>query len=273
MIRTWHRVVSGLRLLLVHLLLGAGVASAAECPAATPLRFEIAGTISRSELGFTQGLEFRDGKLYESTGRVDGTTRVNTIDAAGQVTRLVELGTRVFGEGLTILNDEIVQLTWQDHAVYVYDLGGKPLRQMTNPREGWGLTNDGKQLIFSDGEDAIYFADPKTFAITRTTRIKSTGTEKILGLNELELVNDKLYGNLFTTRLIVRLDPASGCIEAVADLSVLWNAMPQDERQRIGNPDYVLNGIAYDRKTELFYLTGKRWKTIFFGRFAAGQGR
>jgi len=246
-------------------------ASAAECADAAPLRFESTGKISRSELGFTQGLEIRDGKLYESTGSIDGTSGVNVISLSGQVMRLVELGTKVFGEGLTILNDEIVQLTWQDHAVFVYDLAGNLLRRMTNPREGWGLANDGKQLIFSDGGPAIYFADPKTFAITRTVAIKSSRGEQIVGLNELELVGGKLYGNIFTTRLIVRLDPASGCIEAAADLSVLWNAMSDEERRRIDNGEYVLNGIAYDQKADLFYLTGKRWKTIFLGRFIGAR--
>jgi glutamine cyclotransferase len=234
-----------------------------------PLRFEIVGKIARKELGFTQGLEFRDGQLYESTGAVDGTTRLNVIGLDGSVRTVAELGTAMFGEGLTILNGEIIQLTWQNHLVFAYDLNGTRLRQMRNPREGWGLTNDGRQLIFSDGEQAIYFADPKTFAITKTLPLRGKGIERLVGLNELELVNGKLYGNIFTTRHIVRLDPASGCLEAVAEMSALWAAMTEDERKHLASsPQYVLNGIAFDAKSGLFYLTGKRWKSIFVGRFS-----
>jgi glutamine cyclotransferase len=246
----------------------AAQAAAPDCPETMPLSFQLTGKITRSELGFTQGLEFHDGKLYESTGKIDGTTRINTIGLEGKVTTLTDLGTSVFGEGLTILGNEMVQLTWQEHKVFVYDLAGKRLRQMTNPREGWGLTNDGKSLIFSDGQQAIYFADPKTFAITKTVPLKARHLDRILGLNELELVHGQLYGNIFTTPYIVRLDPASGCIDGVSDLGGLWNAMDEAEKKHIASsPQYVLNGIAYDAGHDLFYLTGKRWNSIFTGHF------
>ena len=258
-------------------LLGAGLALLAQCSPAEPsakacrdpatLRFNIAGKITRSEIGFTQGLEVHDGALYESTGRFGGTTRLNVISFDGTVKRLADLGTSVFGEGLTILKDEMFQLTWQDHQVFVYDLAGQLKREMRNPREGWGLTNDGTNLIFGDGGPSFFYADPRTFGIHKSVRIRTTLPRVIEGLNELELVNGKLFGNIFTTRNIVRLDPASGCIDGVADLSVLWQAMSPDERASIETPDSVLNGIAYDAKTGLFYLTGKLWKTIFTGRF------
>jgi glutaminyl-peptide cyclotransferase len=242
-------------------------ARAQSCDEPVPMRFELTGKIVRSQIAFTQGLEFHDGQLYESTGRVGGTTQLNTISLDGQVKTLYDRGTAVFGEGLTILNDEITQLTWQDHDVFVYDLAGKPKRRMRNPREGWGLTNDGTRLIFSDGGDSIYYTDPKTFGIGKIVRLKTSQPGPVLGLNELEWVKGKIYGNIFTTRAIVRLDPYSGCIEAVSDLAPLWTAMSADERSYVEGPDNVLNGIAYDSKSELFYLTGKRWKTIFSGRF------
>jgi glutamine cyclotransferase len=183
------------------------------------------------------------------------------------VTRLADIGTSVFGEGLTILKDEVFQLTWQEHRVFAYDLAGKLKREMRNPRDGWGLTNDGTNLIFSDGGPSFYYADPRTFVIRKSVPIRSNRPRDIEGLNELELVDGKLFGNIFTTRTIVRLDPASGCVEGVADLSVLWQAMSPEERDEIDTPDSVLNGIAYDPKTGLFFLTGKLWKTIFTGRF------
>jgi glutamine cyclotransferase len=251
---------------------GPDTLSAQTCREPTPLRFEIASKIERSELGFTQGLEVRDGQLYESTGRIAGTTRINVISFDGQVRTLTDLGTTVFGEGLTILNDQIYQLTWQDHQVFVYDLAAKRQRAMRNPREGWGLTNDGTSLIFSDGGPSFYYVDPQTFAVRRTVKVRSTRPGDIPGLNELELVRGRLYGNIFTTWSIVRIDPANGCIDAVADMRGLRDRMSADEKALIDTDsgNYVLNGIAHDNATGTFYVTGKRWKSIFSGRFTEG---
>jgi len=251
---------------------GPDTLNAQTCREPAPLRFEIASKIERSELGFTQGLEVRDGQLYESTGRIAGTTRINVISFDGQVRTLTDLGTTVFGEGLTILNDHIYQLTWQDHQVFVYDLAAKRQRAMRNPREGWGLTNDGSSLIFSDGGPSFYYVDPQTFAVRRTVKVRSTRPGDIPGLNELELVRGRLYGNIFTTWSIVRIDPASGCIDAVADMRGLRDRMSADEKALIDTDsgNYVLNGIAHDNATGTFYVTGKRWKSIFSGRFVEG---
>ena len=251
---------------------GPDALNAQTCREPAPLRFEIASKIERSELGFTQGLEVRDGQLYESTGRVDGTTRINVISFDGQVRTLTDLGTTVFGEGLTILNDQIYQLTWQDHQVFVYDLAAKRQRAMRNPREGWGLTNDGTSLIFSDGGPSFYYVDPQTFAVRRTVKLRSTRPGDIVGLNELELVRGRLYGNIFTTWSIVRIEPAGGCIEAIADMRGLRDLMSADEKALIDadSGNYVLNGIAHDNATGTFYVTGKRWKSIFSGRFVEG---
>jgi glutamine cyclotransferase len=251
---------------------GSDALNAQTCREPTPLRFEIASKIERSELGFTQGLEVRDGQLYESTGRIAGTTRINVISFDGQVRTLTDLGTTVFGEGLTILNDQIYQLTWQDHQVYVYDLAAKRQRAMRNPREGWGLTNDGSSLIFSDGGPSFYYVDPQTFVVRRTVKVRSTRPGDIVGLNELELVRGRLYGNIFTTWSIVRIDPASGCIDGVADMRGLRDRMSAEEKALIDTDsgNYVLNGIAHDNATGTFYVTGKRWKSIFSGRFVEG---
>jgi len=230
------------------------------------MRFEPVSKIVRSRTGFTQGLEFRDGQLYESTGSVGGTTQLNTISLDGKVTTLFDRGPRVFGEGLTILNDEIVQITWQDHAVFVYDMTGKPRRQMRNPRDGWGLSNDGTSLLFTDGGTQLYYADPKSFKIARSVTLRA-GRNEVAQVNELERVDGKMYGNIFTTRSIVRFDPQSGCIDAVADLGILWEVMTPDERASTNSNENVLNGIAHDAKSGLFYITGKRWRVIFSGRF------
>jgi len=266
----WFRHVSRVATVIVGGLLLAACAqdpTTNACSEPTRMRFDVTGKITRSEIGFTQGFEVRDGMLYESTGRIGGTTKLNTISFAGQVTRLNDIGLSVFGEGLTILKDEIFQLTWQDHKVFVYDLTGKRKREMTNPRDGWGLTNNGTDLIFSDGGPLIYYTDPATFTIKKSVKLRSVNPGDILGLNELELVGDKLYGNVFTTRNILRIDPASGCIDAIADLNILWREMDAGELALLDDSDNVLNGIAYDAKANLFYLTGKRWRSIFTGRF------
>jgi glutaminyl-peptide cyclotransferase len=263
---TWRAVGQSASLaLLIHC--SPAHPSTQACREPAMLHFDIVSKITRSEIGFTQGIEVHDDGFYESTGRIGGTTRLNLISLDGKVKQLTDLGTTVFGEGVTILKDEVFQLTWQEHVVFVYDLGGKLKRKMHNPRDGWGLSNDGNDLIFSDGGPSFYYADPRTFAIRKSVRIRMNRPGDVEGLNELELVGGKLFGNIFTTRAIVRIDPKSGCIDGIADLSVLWQAMSPEERAAIDTPESVLNGIAYDAKTGLFYLTGKLWKTIFAGRF------
>jgi glutamine cyclotransferase len=245
-------------------------ALAAECARPTPLRFEVQGKIVRSQIGFTQGLEWRDGKLLESTGAIGGHSGLNVIAPDGTVTSVSDAGTKFFGEGLTVLNDEIYQLTWQEHDVFVYDLAGRLKRTMKNPREGWGLTNDGTNLIFSDGGPSFYVADPLTFELKREVKIKTDKPGDVFGLNELELIDGKLYGNLFQTNTILRIDPASGCVEARADMGSLWRSMSDaDKKQVTGSHENVLNGIAYNKESGLFYVTGKRWLSIFVGKFVA----
>ena len=143
----------------------------------------------------------------------------------------------------------------------------KRKRAMRNPREGWGLTNDGTSLIFSDGGPSFYFADPATFAIKQEVKIKTDRPGDVFGLNELELVDGKLYGNLFQSQTIVRIDPHSGCVEARANMGSLWRSFSDADKKQVMSEENVLNGIAYDAAGGLFYVTGKRWRTIFAGKF------
>jgi glutaminyl-peptide cyclotransferase len=250
------------------LVLAPATVRAQTCGDPQRLRFETTRKIVRSELGFTQGFEFHAGKLYESTGAIGGSTRLNTIALDGTVTRLADQGTTVFGEGLTILNDEIFQLTWTEHQVFVYDLSGKLKRKMRNPRDGWGLTNDGQNLLFTDGGGSIHEADPKTFRLGKESKIRASFTRDVNAVNELEFAGGKLYGNIFTTQMIVRIDPKTACVDAIADLSPLIARMPADEKAQLAaDTNNVANGIAHDAASGLFYLTGKRWKAIYVGRF------
>ena len=245
------------------------------CPRPEPLRFEVQRAIARSETGFTQGLEVHEGQLLEGTGSVGGSSVINSIDpATGSVRRMADLGTSVFGEGLTVLDGRMYQLTWMDRKVFVRDLAGQPIREMRNDREGWGLTNDGTDLIFSDGSGSLFVADPQTFAIRRTIPVRSSLGVQIRGINELEHVGGEVYANLFGDWAVIRINLASGCVTGISDLGALRLRMSREEQNHLASDsNNVLNGIAHDPGTGLFYVTGKRWRTIFVGRFAGGAAR
>ncbi|QPC88045.1 glutaminyl-peptide cyclotransferase [Mesorhizobium sp. NBSH29] len=265
---TLMRLCHSAFVIVLSLPLSAPPAAARECPVPEQLDFVVDKKIDRSERGLTQGLEFHDGKLYESTGRALGDTRINMIDLDGTVTALANLGDTVFGEGLTILNGEVFQLTWQENIVFVYDLEGNLLRQMPNPYTGWGLASDGEHLLFTDGEGQLRFADPKTFEITREIELRTAAGVSPVWMNELEYVDGKLYGNIFTSDWIIRVDPQSGCVEAVSDMAHLRSQLSAEELAQIADsPENVLNGIARDPQSKKFYITGKRWPMIFVGDF------
>ena len=248
--------------------LTSGSAWAQTCAAPKTMNFEVQSQVRRDILGFTQGLEVRGDKLFESTGLIAGTTRLTTIDPkTGKVTVLANFGRRFFGEGLTILNNQIFQLSWQEHQAFVYDLSGKLVRSMRNPQEGWGLTNDGTNLIFTDGGDKLYYVNPADFKVLRSVPVK-LGSAPLAALNELETVDGKIYSNVFLTWDIVRIEPRTGCVEAIAHLNALWDRMSLEERRHIqSDSNFVLNGIAYDPAQKIFYITGKNWMTIYAGRF------
>jgi glutaminyl-peptide cyclotransferase len=232
------------------------------------MTFQVESQVQRDVLGFTEGFEVHEDKLFESTGSIDG-TRLTTIDPkTGKVTELVNFHSAFFGEGLTILKDQIYQLSWQDYLVVVYDLTGKPLRIMRNMHDGWGLTNDGTNLIFTDGKDQLYYADPANFRVLRQVSVR-TGNQLLRNINELEMVDGKIYSNVFEKWDIVRIEPRTGCVEAIANLSSLIDRVSPEERPFISDPKYgwVLNGIAYDSQRKVFYVTGKNWRSIFTGRF------
>jgi glutamine cyclotransferase len=245
-----------------------GSALAQSCAAPKTMTFEVQSQIRRDVLGFTQGLEVHGDKLFESTGLIAGDTRLTTIDPrTSKVTVLANFGRRFFGEGLTILNNQIFQLSWQEHLAFVYDLNGKLVRSMRNPQEGWGLTNDGTNLIFTDGGDRLYYVNPADFKVLRVVPVK-LGKAPLAALNELENVEGKIYANVFLTWDIVSIEPRTGCVEAVAHLNALWDRMSLEERRHIQtDSNFVLNGIAYDGAQKIFYVTGKNWMTIFVGRF------
>jgi glutamine cyclotransferase len=157
---------------LAALVASSNAAFAQACSQPKRMNFRVESEIRRDVRGFTQGLEVRGDKLFESTGALAGGTRLTTIDPkTGKVTVMADFGRSFFGEGLTILHDQIYQLSWQEHAAFVYDLNGKIVRRMDNPRDGWGLTNDGTNLIATDGGDRLYFVNPANFSLVRAVRV------------------------------------------------------------------------------------------------------
>jgi len=243
-------------------------ALAARCPAPQSLAFVVERKLPRSAPGFTEGLEVHDGALWESTGDVFGNSGIDRIDLrTGQVQSLLDAGKNYFGEGLTALDGRIYQMTWREHRVFVFDKDLRPLPELTNPREGWGLTHDAGRLIASDGSSRLYFLSPRDFSTLSSLEVRDGG-EPVRNLNELEYVQGAVWANVFETWMVVRIDPATGCVTGRADISRLKAHMTPGERAAIAqDANFVPNGIAYDAGTGLFILAGKFWPMLFLGHF------
>lgn len=246
----------------------AGPVLAQTCPVPKVLTFRVEKQIRRDVPGFTEGLEMDNGALLEGTGDFIGDTRINRIDTTtGTVTALVNAGKRYFGEGVTVFGDRIYQMTWREHQVFVYDRQMRLLREMENPRDGWGLTHDATRLIASDGSSQLFFLSPEDFRTLGSVRVKRGG-RYLDNINELEYVDGAVWANIFETWDVVKINPVTGCVEATADLKPLRARMNTMERMSVdSDSNFVPNGIAHDAASGQFILTGKYWQTLFFGRF------
>jgi glutamine cyclotransferase len=206
---------------------------------------------------FTQGLFWLDGFLYETTGQIGQSTlrRVNLTD--GKVLQSVNMPGRVFGEGSTPWGDQIISLTWQDGMGFRWDR--KTFRQVGTwryPGEGWGLTQNGRDIIMSDGTAELRFLDPETLQERRRVRVTASG-QPVDRLNELEFVNGEILANVWLTPRIARIDPATGNVTGWIDLTPLVReTVPNDV-------DAVLNGIAHDPATNRLFVTGKNWPRLY----------
>lgn len=206
---------------------------------------------------FTQGLEYRGGYLYESTGLYGQSTLRQEDLETGKVIREIHLPDRYFGEGITVLNGHIDQLTWKAHTGFVYaEPNFRLLRTFSYAGEGWGLANNGSQIFMTDGTPRIRCLDPRTLRLTHSI-IVHDGARKIRYLNELEWVRGEIFANIWQTDRIARISPADGRVLGWIDASGLLT--PADETQ----PVDVLNGIAYDSKGNRLFLTGKLWPKLF----------
>ncbi len=225
------------------------------------LTYEIIATYPHDPNAFTQGLQIIDGQLYEGTG-LRGQSTLRKVDLnTGAVEQSIPLEDQYFGEGITVLGDQIYQLTWQSQVALVYDRATfTQTNSFAYDTEGWGLTFDGEHLVMSDGTPIIYFRDPVTFEIVRTITV-TDDDQQIAMLNELEYIDGAIYANIWQTDWIVRIDPATGDVTAWIDMSGLLDAV------EITQPVNVLNGIAYDADADKIYVTGKLWPALFEVQF------
>ena len=230
-------------------------------PAPVAIGYNIIKVYPHDTSSYTQGLIWQDGKMYEGTG-MRGVSKLRTVDlATGKATKDLALGNTYFGEGVTILNNKIYQLTWEEHKVFVYDMSFKKIQEFEWPYEGWGLTNNGKSLIVSTGGSNLYFVDPASFKIEKTVGV-TDNNGYVDSLNELEYVNGSVYANRYGYDYILKINPTSGLVEGKIDLSDLLRKAGAAYDPRSIDEGYVLNGIAYDSTKQSFYITGKRWPVL-----------
>lgn len=211
---------------------------------------------------YTQGLLIYKGELYEGTGNYSF-SKLKKVDLkTGKSLQEISLPKEYFGEGITILNDTIYQLTWKEKKVFVYTLKDfKKIKEFDVSIEGWGLTNDGKNLIVSTGGSDLNYYDPATFKLIKTQTVTESGNPSY-NLNELEYIDGYVYANQYQLPYILKIDPSTGIIVAKADLNPIWN------RVKTIDPHVdVPNGIAYDSATKKMYITGKWWPELYEVQF------
>jgi glutamine cyclotransferase len=222
------------------------------------LTYSINSTYPHDTSSFTQGLIIYNNKMYEGTGE-NGHSKLLQVDLkSGKADREVKLEDKYFGEGITILNDTIYQLTWQNNIVFVYTLKDfKKIKEFHINTEGWGITTDGKNLIVSDGSSNLYFYEPSTFRLLRTQSVTDAGS-LAYNMNELEFIDGYIYANQWQLPYIFKIDPNSGQVVAKTDLTEMWNRIKAKDPQAD-----VPNGIAYDSAAKKIYITGKKWPELY----------
>lgn len=232
--------------------------AAQAAPAPIPIYdFEVVNRYPHDPGAFTQGLEFRNGELLESTGRSPSTVRRVRLED-GAIIRKRELDPSLFGEGLTVFGDRVLTLTWKGGEGFIWNPATlEPTGEFRYAGEGWGLTHDATRLILSDGTAALRFLDPQTLTETGQVPVTVRG-RPLTELNELEWIEGEVFANVWQTDYIVRIDPATGVVKGVIDLTSL---MP--DRSGLDPTDAVLNGIAWDPEGRRLFVTGKNWPTLF----------
>jgi len=237
-------------------------------PKTTPeYAFAVVRVFPHDTTAYTQGLTYRDGFLYEGTGR-NGQSSLRKVRLdTGEVIQHVDLGPEFFGEGITIIKDKVFQVTWKSGAGFVYDLNSfHLLRNFSYSGEGWGLATDGRELFLSDGTSEIRILNPETFQEKRRFRVHD-GATPVDQLNELEFVGGQIFANVWHSNRIARISPQTGDVVGWIDLTGLLSPIYRLE------PEAVLNGIAYDPNRKRLFVTGKLWPNIFEIRLSPKHNR
>lgn len=220
------------------------------------LRVRVLASFPHDPQAFTQGLLWHAGSLYESTGLYGRSTLRRWQPGGKGIAQQVELPRELFGEGLALVGERLVQLTWREGRARLYDLASfELLGELAYQGEGWGLCNDGRRLVMTDGGSDLTFRDPETLAELGRVEVTYQG-RPLSRLNELECVGDRVWANVLGEEVLVRVDPGSGAVDAVVDASGL---LAPEERPAAD----VLNGVAYRPETDSFFLTGKLWPRLF----------
>jgi glutamine cyclotransferase len=264
---------NGLILLVILLcmaILAAPATGDGSAPSVGSYSYEIVAAYPHDSKAYTQGLDYDHGELYESTGLYGSSTvRIEDLKT-GKILKQVNLPSYLFGEGLAVWGDRLIQLTWQSGVGLVWDKESLNLSgSFTYPGEGWGLTSDGERLIMSDGTDSLYFLDPQSLQRTGQLKVRCSG-KPVTGLNELEYVEGEIYANIYPTNRVAVIS-LQGDVVAWIDFSGLLR-----EVTRMGmaeSLDSVLNGIAYDAQGRRLFVTGKLWPELFEVRILRDAGK
>lgn len=231
--------------------------SAPETQAIATPGFDVVATYPHDTGSYTQGLVVYKGQLYEGTGQYGVSALLKTDLTTGKTLQRSPLEKIYFGEGITILNDTIYQLTWKEQKLFVYDMNFKKIRTFDLNKEGWGLTHNGSELIVTNGSGDLFFYEPKNFSLVRVQTVTESGIPSF-NLNELEYVDGFVYANQYTYPYVLKIDPLNGEVVAKFDLTRIWDQC----RQLYPNTE-VPNGIAYDKDQKKWYVTGKNWPLLF----------
>ena len=217
--------------------------------------YEVVSSYPHDPKAFLQGWVWHDGGFYESTGLNGESTLRRVAFPSGDVVQKIDISREYFAEGLAMVGDRLIQLTWRTKKAFIYDRESfGMIGEFPYETEGWGLTYDGTALIMSDGSANLFFLDPETYQVTRTLPVTLDG-RPIERLNELEWIKGEVWANVWQTDMIVRIDPATGQVVGVLDMTGL---LPNRR-----DSDAVLNGIAYDAETDRTFVSGKRWPLLF----------
>lgn len=227
------------------------------------MSYSIIATYPHDTSSYTQGLVIHNGNLYEGTGNY-GFSKLKKVElATGKTLQEVKLEDKFFGEGITILNDTVYQLTWKEKKVFVYTLPDlKKVKEFSIDTEGWGITNDGKNLIVSTGGSDLYFYDPVNFQLLKTQTVTDAGSPSF-NLNELEFIDGFIYANQYEYAYILKIDPNNGKVVAKTSLDNMWKRIKSIEPRAD-----VPNGIAWDSSAKKLYITGKWWPELYEVQFS-----